>query len=31
MSNDNMALLAAASYANFKDIKNLDALQNALI
>lgn len=30
MSNDNMALLAAASYADFKDIKNTQSIQKAL-
>ncbi|QLB40427.1 DUF6792 domain-containing protein [Mannheimia pernigra] len=31
MSNDNMALLAAASYADFKDVKDSNSLQKALI
>lgn len=30
MSNDNMALSAAASYADFKNIKNPDELQDVL-
>ncbi|RKR72910.1 hypothetical protein [Otariodibacter oris] len=30
MSNDNMALLASASYADFKDIKNTKSIQDAL-
>ncbi|NBI43870.1 hypothetical protein GVX76_10405 [[Haemophilus] felis] len=30
MSNDNMALLAAASYANFTDIKDNESIKEAL-